>query len=194
MRRLLPLPLALLFVTPLVAQDTEFIRALESAQRLRPAQLTSTARIAPIGEPGTALVIHGRVFKDDGQTPLAGAVVFAYHTDRHGLYDEPGTVHSWRLKGWAKTDADGRFQFSTIRPGPYPGERIAAHVHFTLMPAEGGRFHAGELLFAGDPALTPRQKDHSASAGTFAEIRPVRRDGGAEHVEINLKVNPTDKF
>ena len=192
--KLLSLPLALVFVTPLVAQDAEFIRALEAAQRLRPAQLTSAARIAPAGEPGSALVIHGRAFQEDGRTPLANAVVFAYHTDQNGLYDRPGTVHSWRLKGWARTDPDGRFEFSTIRPGPYPGERIAAHVHFTLMPADGGRFHAGELLFEGDPALTARQKEQSANGGVFAEIRPVRRQGTVEHVDINLKVNPSEKF
>jgi protocatechuate 3,4-dioxygenase beta subunit len=194
MRRLLALSFVTLFITPAAAQDTEFIRALEAAQRLRPAQPATSARIAPTSEPGTPMVIHGRVFKEDGRTPLASAVVFAYHTDRNGLYDGPGTVHSWRLKGWAKTDADGRFEFSTIRPGPYPGERIAAHVHFTVMPAEGGRFHAGELLFQGDPALTASQKNQSAGAGTFAEIRPVRREGPAEHVDISLKVNPAERF
>jgi protocatechuate 3,4-dioxygenase beta subunit len=194
MTRLIALSFVLLFVTPLIAQDREFIRALEAAQRLRPAQLSSAARIAPASEPGTPLVIHGRVFREDGRTPLANAVVFAYHTDRDGLYDRPGTAHSWRLKGWARTDPDGRFEFSTIRPAGYPGERIAAHVHFNLMPADGGRFHAGELLFEGDPALTAGQKEQSAGAGVFAEIRPARRDGAVEHVEINLKVNPADKF
>jgi len=28
----------------------------------------------------------------------------------------------------------------------------------------------------------------------FAEIRPVRRQGTVEHVDINLKVNPSEKF
>ena len=81
--------LSLLFVTAsvpvLFAQDTEFIQALERAQAQRPAALTSSARIAPTSEPGTPLVIHGQVFSEDGRSPLAGATVFAYHTDRGGL-------------------------------------------------------------------------------------------------------------
>ena len=192
--RLLLLPAIIAFVTPLAAQNAEFVRALDAAQRLRPAQLSSAARIAPATEPGTPLVIHGRAFREDGRTPLAGAVVFAYQTDRNGLYNSGGGNLSWRLKGWAKTDADGRFEFSTIRPGHYPGEQIAAHVHFVLMPDDGTRYHGGELLFEGDPALSARQKAASAGAGTFAEIRPVRRNGATEHVEFNVKMNPAEKF
>lgn len=194
MRRFFALPFVLALVTPLAAQDAEFIRALEAAQKLRPAQIASTARIAPPSEPGTPLVIHGRVFKEGGSAPLADAVVFAYHTDRNGLYDRPGTVHSWRLKGWAKTDAEGRFEFSTMRPGSYPGGRNPAHVHFTIFMADGTRYHAGELQFEGDPALTERQKSQSASDGVFGDIRPVRREGTVEHVDVNLKVNPAHRF
>src|SRR5262249_15448655 len=103
------------------AQDLEFIAALERAQRGRPAHLASAARIAPESEPGDRLVVHGRAVAEDGETPIPGAVVFAYHTDREGHYDRPGAgPHSWRLKGWALTDAAGRFEFRTIRPAPYP--------------------------------------------------------------------------
>jgi protocatechuate 3,4-dioxygenase beta subunit len=194
LRSLSLLALVTLFVTALAAQTSEFVRAFEAAQRLRPAQVSSKARIAPATEPGSPLVIHGRVFKDDARTPAPDVVVFAYQTDASGLYDRGGGNLSWRLKGWAKTDAEGRFEFTTIKPGPYPGEQIASHVHFNLLPADGGRYHAGELLFEGDPRLTSRQKDQSAGAGIFAEIRPIRREGGAEHVEINLKINPAGKF
>jgi protocatechuate 3,4-dioxygenase beta subunit len=68
------------------AQDVEYLQALERAQRERPATLTSRARIAPAGEPGIPMVIHGRVFKSDGRTPAPGIIVFAYHTDRTGIY------------------------------------------------------------------------------------------------------------
>jgi protocatechuate 3,4-dioxygenase beta subunit len=165
-----------LAVAPLgYAQDTEFIRALETAQRGRPAQLSSTARIAAAGEPGTPLVIHGRAVAEDGRTPLANAIVFAYHTDRAGLYDRAGAPpHSWRLKGWAKTDADGRFEFATIRPGAYPNTTIKAHVHFTLFTADGSRYHAGELQFEGD--------------------RGIRREGATEHVEFTARAEPRQRF
>src|SRR5687768_2924201 len=110
MTRLLALLAVLSASLPAIGQDVEFLRALETAQRARPAQISSTSRIAPETEPGIALVIHGRAFAADGRTPLADAIVFAYHTDRNGVYDRRGApAHSWRLKGWAKTGADGRF-------------------------------------------------------------------------------------
>ena len=185
----------LVTATPLAAQDVEFIRALEQAQQTRPAALSSTARIAPAAEPGTALVIHGHAFAADRRTPLAGAIVFAYHTDREGHYDRPGApAHSWRLRGWAKTDAEGRFQFTTIRPGAYPGTRIAQHVHFTLFTAGGERYHAGELNFADDPFIGDRERTESSREGDFGGVRTVRREGAVEHVDIRLRLEPRQRF
>jgi protocatechuate 3,4-dioxygenase beta subunit len=176
------------------AQDVEFIRALDRAQQSRPATLTSTARIAPSTEPGTPLVIHGRVYAADRKTPVANAVVFAYHTDRDGLYDRPGTTHSWRLRGWAKTDADGRFEFSTIRPGAYPNSRIAEHVHFTVYAATGERYHGGELNFADDKFVSEADRARSDRESEFGGVRPVRREGAVQHVDFRLRVDPGEKF
>ena len=139
-----------------LAQDVEFLRALERAQKDRPATLANTARIAPVSEPGDPLVVRGRVVNVDG-TPAANAIVFGYHTDRGGLYDKrENGPHSWRLRGWVRTDADGRFTFETIRPGAYPNADILPHVHFTAYLANGDRYHAGELqLSKTRPAGTP---------------------------------------
>lgn len=187
--------MALAMAAPAAAQDTEFIRALETAQKHRPAQVGTTARIAPESEPGDPMVIHGRAFAEDGTTPIAGAIVFAYHTDRTGLYDERSAgPHSWRLKGWAKTDKDGRFEFRTIRPGAYPQNNQAAHVHFTLFTPDGARYHAGELQFDDDRLLPERERARSRDAGNFGSVRPVRREGPTQHVEIALRVNPAEKF
>jgi protocatechuate 3,4-dioxygenase beta subunit len=176
------------------SQDVEFLRALERAQAQRPATLTSIARIAPEGEPGTPLVIHGRLFGADGATPLAGAIVFAYHTDRDGLYHRRGAApHSWRLRGWAKTDADGRFEFRTIRPGSYPSRNTPAHVHFTVYTARE-RFHAGELRFADDPLVTGAEREASRRAGDLGEVRPVRREAGAQHVDFRLRLERRNRF
>lgn len=179
---------------PLSAQDTEFIRALERAQAARPSTIERVARIAPPNEPGTPLVIRGRAVAVDGRTPLAGAIVFAYHTDRGGHYDRPEAgAHSWRLRGWARTDAEGRFEFQTVRPGAYPSSRIPAHVHFTLF-TDAGRFHAGELRFEDDPYLTARDREQAKREGQFGDIRPVRREGAGELVEVTLRVTPDQRF
>lgn len=188
-----------LSVTPFItsrarAQDVEFIRALERAQQDRPTALTSSARIAAAAEPGTPLVIHGRVFAADGRTPVPNAIVFAYHTDREGHYDRPGAPpHSWRLRGWARTDADGRFEFQTTRPGAYPSRNIAAHVHFTIFSGTE-RFYGGELQFDDDPILSEGARARSRDAGAFGDIRPVRREHGVEHVDLALKLEPSQRF
>ena len=147
---------ALYAVAGVGAQDVQFIRAIERAQQQRPANLTSTARIAPASEPGTPLVVRGRLLSVDG-SPARATTVFAYQTDRGGLYDKPENgPHSWRLRGWAKTDDDGRFTFETIRPGSYPNSNNPPHIHFTAFLPGGERYHAGELqLSMTRPAGTP---------------------------------------
>jgi protocatechuate 3,4-dioxygenase beta subunit len=189
-----PLLLVTLFITPLAAQDTAYINALERAQAARPATIDTLARIAPPHEPGTPLVIHGRVYAEDGRTPVPDVVVFAYHTDRDGLYDNPGSPpHSWRLRGWSRTDGEGRFEFRTTRPGPYPASRVAAHVHFAVFTASD-RYHAGELRFEDDMFVTDRERRASRQQGRFGEVRPVRRARETEHVEFSIRLDPAHRF
>jgi len=167
------------------AQDLEFIAALERAQSARPAHLTTTARIAPETEPGDPLVVHGRAVMEDGTTPAANAVVFAYHTDREGHYDRPGApAHSWRLKGWALTDANGRFEFRTIRPAPYPQRNTAAHIHLNIFVADGRRYFDG-LVFDDDPLVTAADRPAACH---------VRHEGGVQHVDYVLRLKDKNKF
>ncbi len=171
------------FVTD--AQDREWVRALEAAQRDRPKALSARARIAPASEPGDPLVVHGRAVGEDGTSPIGGAVVFAYHTDRQGLYNDTGTAHSWRLRGWAQTAADGTFEFATIRPAAYPQNKVPQHIHLQIFLPDGRRYWAEELQFADDPLLP---------AGERAKASPVRREGGVQHVDFTLRLNARNKF
>jgi len=188
--------LVTLFVTTttVAAQDTEFMRALERAQQQRPAALTSSARIAAATEPGTPLVLAGRIVGVDG-SPAANAIIFAYHTDRNGIYDarEKGP-HSWRLKGWARSDAQGRFTFQTIRPGSYPNERIPAHVHFSAFTSSGERYHLGEVRFADDPLLSASDRAESEREGEFGDVRPVTKEGAAQQVAFTLRMKAANRF
>ena len=179
-------------VAPLRAQDASFLATLERAQRERPATIASSARIAPSDEPGTPLTIHGDVTAADGRSPVADAVVFAYQTDRTGLYHREGQS-GWRLRGWAKTDAQGRFEFQTIRPGEYPSRTIPAHVHF-IVYAGTARYYDMELQFEDDPLLSADDRAQSKRDGEFGGIRPVRREGQAQHVDFRMRLDPRHKF
>ena len=72
--------------------------------------LSSQARIAPADEPGEPLVISGQVFDADGLHAVPNIVVYAYHTDIKGLYTPSGAARPPRLRGWARTDGEGRYE------------------------------------------------------------------------------------
>lgn len=168
------------------AQDLEFLAAVERAQLERPKHLTSKARIAPESEPGNPLIVHGRALAEDGNTPIEHGVVFAYHTDRAGYYDRAGAPpHSWRLKGWALTDTDGRFEFDTIRPGAYPRHTTPEHIHIGIFVPDGRRYWADGLVFDDDPLLPAADR---ATAGH------VRREGGVQHMDFTFRLNPKNRF
>ncbi len=160
-----------------------------------PANLTWHADIAGPEEPGERLVISGHVFAPDGETPVPGIIVYAYHTDATGHYTKNGTMRPPRLQGWAKTDAQGRFEFRTIRPAAYPGRSIPAHVHFILWGAGYPRQWVDELRFEGDPFVTSRMLAEAAAAGKFAAVRPLERGAdGALHTRVNFRVERTSNF
>lgn len=194
LQKLAPPVLAALLVIPSTAQnDPGWLRQWHAAQRERPAAIGMAGRIAQTDEPGVPLAVHGQVFQPDGATPAPNVVVFAYQTDAAGLYSRPGDAEEWRLKGWATTDADGRFEFATIRPGPYPGRTEPAHIHMTVESRTFGRQWA-ELLFADDPLVTAAVRDRSAWAGRFGFVRPVRVEAGIGHVEIAVRLKRTSDF
>lgn len=148
-----------------------------------PASLSSTARIAPAGEPGQAMTLTGRVLDREGR-PRAGVVVYAYHTDAGGLYPRPATRvgaagdRHGRLRGFAVSGADGRYAFQTIRPGAYPTREAPAHVHMHVIERGCATYYIDDVMFTDDPLLTPdariRYSNGRAGAGV---VTPVREGG-----------------
>jgi protocatechuate 3,4-dioxygenase beta subunit len=160
-----------------------------------PADTAWTATIVPAGEPGEPLVVEGHVYAPDGQHTVAGVVVYAYNTDKDGYYSLDGKVGHPRLKGYMKTDAEGRFELHTIRPRRYPGMHIPAHVHFNLWGAAYPVQWTEELRFEGDSYLTEKMKKESEEMGKFATIRPLTRDkNGVYQCEINLRLREKSNF
>lgn len=160
-----------------------------------PVDTTWTATIVPVGEPGDPLVVSGRVFAPDGTRTVSDVIVYAYNTDKDGYYSPDGKVGHPRLKGYMKTDPEGRFELHTIVPGRYPGMRVPAHVHFNLWGAGYPVQWTDELRFEGDSYLTDAMKKASDARGTFATIRPLKIDAaGVRHCEINLRLSEKSNF
>jgi len=176
------------------AVDQHWLQLWNEAQTHRPAVLRAHSRIAAVDEPGTALIIKGVVMQPDGTTPEAGAIVFAYHTDNNGVYYAAGSDNSsYRLRGWTKTDANGAFEFATIRPAPYPSHRVPAHVHLTIETAHNGRQYGG-LLFADDPLVSDAERTKSTAAGRFGEVAEVEHAGVVQVVRLNIRLKPNGDF
>ncbi len=162
-----------------------------------PAKLTATARIAPIGEPGQPLVLSGVVVDADGRTPASGVVVYAYHTDANGFYRRVGQTRDAgeeqpRLRGWARTDRNGHFEFTTIMPGHYPNRTSPAHVH---MHVWGGREPRQWFMveFAGDPLL-PKQHFTDNTAEYLYVVRASRDAAGITRAFVTMRLRPRSNF
>ena len=145
-----------------------------------PPDLDWRTSIAGPEEPGERLVVRGTVHRPDGTTPAPGVILYLYHTNADGIYEKRGdeTGNGRRhghLRGWLRTDARGRYEIRTIRPGNYPGRDAAAHIHVTVQEPDGTpEYWLPSFKFAGDPHL-----DTDPGAPNVLELR--RGGDGAWH-------------
>ncbi len=136
-----------------------------------PDSLTSAMVIAGADEPGERLVIKGQVFRRDGKTPYPGVLIYAYHTDTHGIYSKNGTetgIRKWhgRLHGWCRTDTEGRYSIQSIRPAPYPRSDGPAHIHEVVWePGKDEPYYINETVFEDDVHVTERYRKNERGPG-----------------------------
>jgi protocatechuate 3,4-dioxygenase beta subunit len=147
--------------------------------------------VAPEAEPGEPLIVAGRVFASDGRTPKEGMTVHVYQTDASGRYDRPGSGSAApRLSATVTTDAAGRYEFRTIRPGAYPEGRWPAHIHFKVSGPGYKERYVSDLVFADDPRVPAAERESSAAAGRFAFVcTPSRGEDGVLRCERNIRLD-----
>ncbi len=152
-----------------------------------PANPSSRIVIPPSGEAGEPLVISGTVYREDGRSPAARVLIYAYHTNAAGIYPKrtPNDGRAqWRhgyLRGWMKTGADGKYELRTIKPAAYLGRTEPAHIHLTVSSAKYPEY-SGTIWFADDPLVTPELRTRNNQVvGTrsmhAAAILTLKRDG-----------------
>lgn len=152
----------------------------EGAFERRPA--TAQATIAAPDERGERMRFAGRVLASDGITPASGVVIYAYHTDAVGLYSRGTAETEWSrrhgiLRGWVRTDGDGRYAFDSIKPAPYPDRTLPAHIHLTV--AEPGRraYYIDDIVFDGEFGVTPAYRARQEFRGGGGITRLERANG-----------------
>ena len=155
-----------------VSLTAEAVAPFGQTPRAVPANAPSTGQMAPAREPGTPLTVSGVVVSAEG-TPIRGASLYAYQTDAEGYYGvKPASdSNNPRLKVFLRTDADGRWSFTTIRPGSYPSSRAPGHIHFEVA-ADGMAPRFFEIVFEGDPFVTAEMRKNTAFS-----VRPIEAGG-----------------
>ncbi len=112
---------------------------------------------------GERIIVRGRVTDEDDR-PVANTMIEVWQANAAGRYNHPGDQHDAALdpnftgEGRVFTDADGWYQYVTIKPGAYPwGNHANAwrpnHIHYSLFGAGFATRLITQMYFPGDPLL-----------------------------------------
>jgi protocatechuate 3,4-dioxygenase, beta subunit len=114
------------------------------------------------GEPlGERIIVRGRVLDEQGRA-VPGTLIeiwqcnaagrYIHHVDQHPAPLDPNFTGAGRVV----TDADGRYEFTTIKPGAYPWRNHPnawrpAHIHLSLFGQSFLSRLVTQMYFPGDP-------------------------------------------
>ncbi|MCB1333601.1 MAG: protocatechuate 3,4-dioxygenase subunit beta [Roseivivax sp.] len=114
---------------------------------------------------GERILMHGRVLDERGK-PVPNTLVEIWQANAGGRYRHKKDTYFAPLDpnfggcGRTLTDADGHYQFLTIRPGAYPwpnrgNDWRPMHIHVSVFGHSFGQRLITQMYFEGDP-LIPR--------------------------------------
>ena len=127
-------------------------------------------------EPGEPLIVSGTIYAPDGRTPVEGITLFVYQTDATGVYTTSGGDNrNTRLHGSMRSNAEGKYEFRTIKPGSYPGSSNPAHIHAYMSGPGYPEFWIDEYHFDDDRFISDEDKRKAAAKGSFSPILKLTR-------------------
>ncbi|MBD1204926.1 MAG: protocatechuate 3,4-dioxygenase subunit beta [Rhodobacteraceae bacterium] len=114
----------------------------------------------PVGE---RMILHGRVL-DENARPVPGTLVEIWQANASGRYRHKKDAYLGALDpnfggcGRTLTDAEGRYAFRTIKPGPYPWLNFVnswrpRHIHVSVFGTAFSQRLITQLYFEGDPLI-----------------------------------------
>jgi protocatechuate 3,4-dioxygenase beta subunit len=117
-----------------------------------------------LGEPlGERMVVEGRVLDGDGR-PVRHQLIEVWQANASGRYRHKRDRHPAPLDpnftgaGRTLTDEEGRYRFTTIKPGAYPWRNHEnawrpAHIHFSVFGDAFTQRVVTQMYFPGDPLM-----------------------------------------
>ncbi len=152
-------------------------------------KLTSSDTLPNFLSTEPKLKITGTVYKNDGKAPAKDVILYIYQTNRKGIYETIGDEKGWArrhgyIRGWIKTDIDGRYTFYTFRPAAYPNGREPVHIHLTIKEPNKNEYYVDNYVFDDDPMLTKEERNslrNRAGSGIanpkmISDILTIERD------------------
>jgi protocatechuate 3,4-dioxygenase beta subunit len=141
-------------------------------------------------ESGPKMEISGTVYHPDGKTPAKDVVIYIYHTDQTGRYSTKGDEKGWGkrhgyIRGWMRTNSEGKYKFYTLRPAPYPIFPDAAHIHPVIKEPGKNEYYIDAYLFDDDPLLTDKMRKRLEQRGGDGILK-LKEKNGIWYAERNI--------
>ncbi|MBK8669257.1 MAG: intradiol ring-cleavage dioxygenase [Saprospiraceae bacterium] len=148
-----------------------------------PSHISSTDTSAGWTEKGQKLLVSGTVYQLNGQTPAPNIIIYYWQTDNDGLYSSKQGVNKnalphGHIRGWLKTDKNGKYTLYTVRPAPYPDDVLPAHIHFSIKePDIDNEYYLDDINFDDDKLLLPYLKKYpQENRGGSGIVRVLHND------------------
>ena len=142
-----------------------------------PKNIISIDTSAGWSEKGQKLLITGTVYKLGGKIPAPNVIIYYWQTDNNGYYspkegmDEQAKRHG-HIRGWVKSDENGKYSIYTIRPAPYPNDDMPAHIHTSIKePNIEDEYYIDEFVFDDDILLTGKKRKALENRGGSGVLR-----------------------
>ena len=147
-----------------------------------PQTISWETQLTDAKEPGEPMIISGTIFKPDGKAPAPGVILYVYHTDAEGKYslskNQKDAKRHGHIRGWMKTDVNGKYKFTSIRPASYPNRQAPQHIHPLIKEPGTSLYWIDEFLFDDDPLLSQNEKSRQEKRGGSGIIHLTKNGDG----------------